>query len=57
MQHTPEVLGILVQALGTLPDHLDKIRSKNQSFQMSPSGMPGDNVFVNSGLFLRQCPL
>lgn len=57
VQHTPEALGVFVQDLGALPDHLDKIRPKNQSFQMLPNGMHGDNVFVDIGLFLRQCPL
>lgn len=57
MRHTPEALGVLVQALGALSDHLDKIRPKNQSFQMFPSGVHGDNVFIDTGLFLRQCPL
>lgn len=36
VRHTPEALDVLVQALGALPDHLDKIRPKNQSFQCSP---------------------
>lgn len=55
--HTPEVLGVLVQALGALSDHLEQVRPKNQSFQMFPCGILGDNVFVDTDLFLRQGPL
>lgn len=57
MSGTLEALGVLVQALGALSDHLDQVRPKNQSFQMFPCGILGDNVFVDTGLFLRQGPL
>lgn len=57
MSGTLEALGVLVQALGALSDHLDQVRPKNQSFQMFSCGILGDNVFVDTGLFLRQGPL